>query len=508
MPLAFSFNLPLRLFAFCWAVSFGAPTLAESQPMHHALGDVTTSIGSITFRDCELTSQQRSRTVECAYFTVPENHAAPDSRQLSLLVVRIPARNPRGDASPFLAIAGGPGQAASEAFLYLDRVFSDVTRNRDVYLIDQRGTGGSNPQHCDLDMDETLLVAPAEDQLRASAEECLARFSGNPVYYTTSVAVQDLERVRNALALAPWNLFGVSYGTRVVQQYVRQYPDAVRTATLDSVLPAPVTLGPDIALHSQRALEAFLRRCTEDTACAETFPDLTEGLQQLLAELASDPRTVLYEDVRSGTPTEMTFSHAHLVGLLRLALYSSERLSTLPPMLHQAYANDNFTPLARNAVAIADEVGNTLAMGMHNAIVCSEDVPFYAYDDATAAAIDATYMGDLVLSGLEATCSVWPQGQVDEHFKSPLVTDVPVLVISGALDPITPPAYGDAIMPGLSQGRHLVAAGQGHTASVQGCMPTIVAQFINEASTDNLPIACMDRLDAAPLLNNFNGPTP
>lgn len=469
---------------------------------------VVAAVGELAFRECELDSVERNRIVQCASLAVPEDHDKPDGRSISLRVVRLAARVGATADDPLLALAGGPGQAASEAFLFLDRLFPDVARERDFYLVDQRGTGGSHPQHCDLDDEALMQVEPDAAQIRDAARRCLDQFDGDPGLYTTSVAVRDLEQVRKALGVDRWHLFGVSYGTRVAQHYLRRHPQAIRTAVLDSVVPAGEALGPDIALRSQQALETLLARCAADSACRDAFPDLAAGLTGLLARLGEAPRAVRYENLRTGEKDDMRFTRSHLVGVLRLSLYQSEQLSTLPPMLHQAYAHGNFAALARTAAALTEQMDQTLAVGMHNAVVCTEDVPFFRIDAAQRAALQATYMGDLVVRALEVTCEVWPRGRMDADFRAPVTTDVPTLLLSGESDPITPPAYAEAVLAHLPRARHLVAPGQGHFVSPRGCLPALVAQFIDSDGEVSLSTDCLARLQPAPLFINANGPTP
>lgn len=501
-----------RIACFCGLaiLALTTPHGVQSQSYAAPAGDdgITATVGGVRFRRCELDSFEHSRVVQCARVAVPEDPEDPGGREISLRVVRLAARDAGSAAVPLLAVAGGPGQAASEAFLHLDRMFPEVARDRDFYLVDQRGTGGSNPQHCDLDDEALMQVEPDPRQIRDTTRTCLAQFDGNPALYTTSVAIRDLEQVRKSLGLSQWHLFGVSYGTRVVQHYLRLHPQVARTAVMDSVVPMTEALGPDIALHSQAALDAFLARCEADSACNDAFPDLAGGLARLLARLAAAPEQVRYESIRTGTRNDMRFTHAHLVGVLRLSLYQSEQLSTLPPMLHQAYAADNFTALARTADALAGQMAETLAIGMHNSVVCTEDVPFFALDGKQRDALRATYMGDLVVRALEVTCEVWPRGRLDDNFHTPVTTEVPVLLLSGERDPITPPAYAEAVLAHLPLARHLVAPGQGHFVSPRGCLPAVVAHFIRSDGVGDLSTDCLDRLHPAPLFVDFNGPTP
>lgn len=472
-------------------------------------GPVTSTVGSLQFRECELESEGRSRRVECAVLEVPEDYQALENgRTLEIFIARLTSTSIQPEPDPVLMLAGGPGQAASQAFLFYDRVFSTLARDRDFYLIDQRGTGRSNPQHCDVDAEEALLLEPSPDEVRASARACLEQFDGDPRQYTTSVAIQDFERVRLALGIAQWNLYGVSYGTRVAQHYMRRYPELIRTAVLDSVVYPELNLGPDIPILSQRALDRLLQRCQQDPACHRSFPDLEQGLTELLRALEDAPETVVYEDVRTGHKREMSFSRGHLLGLIRMHLYSSEQVSILPPMLHAAYADNNYAALARAATDIVEQMDRMLTMGMHNSVICTEDVPFYDAENLDRAAMEKTYMGDLVPQALEQTCDVWPEGVRDANFKAPLESQVPTVLFSGEHDPITPPAYAERVLEGLSFARHFVVPGQGHSVSVLGCAPVMIAKFIEETDVANLDGSCLERLSAAPLFIDFNGPSP
>jgi len=463
-------------------------------------------VGTVDFHPCDLDAQGRARRVECATLTVPEDYDAANGPTVELHITRLKAdtANPRPD--PFLAIAGGPGQAASDSFLFLDRVFDDLDDSRTFYLVDQRGTGYSNRQTCDLPDEERLMLEYDAELTRKTARRCLEQFDGDSRQYTTSVAIRDLEQVRQALAVPQWNLMGVSYGTRVVQHYMRQYPESVRTAVLDSVVHPALNLGPHIAIDSQAALDAFFQRCRETPTCVDRYPQLEPQFEGLLDALTENPRSVTYEDMHTGQQVTRELTAAHIIGLVRFSLYHTDQTALLPPLFHEAYTNDNFAPLARRAFELIRQSSQALAIGMHNAIVCTEDVPFYQPDKTDRQHLKTTYMGDRVVKALRDTCSVWPQGVIDPKFKQPLHSDIPTLLFSGEWDPITPPAYAEQAMRHLSKARHFVVPGQGHSVSVLGCAPTVVAQFIQSADPATLDGTCLQRLQATPVFIDFNGP--
>ena len=206
---------------------------------------------------CELTGSQNSGRVsaDCGTLQVAENPDDPDGKQLDLLVPRIPALSPEPAADALTIINGGPGASPVSLYVDLQHAFASVLRERDIVLLDQRGTGRSGALDCP--MLESAVDTYAEDLVMQATRQCLEGLENDPRYFTTSVAVKDLEALRQVLGYQQWNLYGVSYGTRVAQHYVRRYPQSVRTLIIDGVVAPEDFLGPDIALNAQRTLDAL-----------------------------------------------------------------------------------------------------------------------------------------------------------------------------------------------------------------------------------------------------------
>jgi len=507
------FRLCVRLL-FCLPVFANWAAAAEQtspfNPQATQLEAGATRLGELDFYPCELQGQgsHKHRLAQCAWLSVPEDPNQPRGASRQVFVARLAARNAQSLPDPLVAIAGGPGQAASQAFAHLDRMLWSLAGRRDIYLLDARGTGRSDPQDCELDTDQARLFEFDPVKVREQAQSCLKQLERSPQFDTTSVAVRDLEALREALGLGQWNLLGVSYGTRVVQHYMRRYPTAVRAAVLDGVVPPQEALGPDIALHSQEALDGFLTDCAQRKACRLAYPNLEQKLEQLFTDLAAQPRAVEYEDLHNGELKSIQFGASDLAVLVRLALYNTEHLSTLPPMLKAAYQDRNYSALARMSQSLAEQMDQAMAFAMHNSVLCTEDVPFYQVSAARMAAIEDTYLGRDLLEGLQAICEVWPTGYRDEDLNQPLSTDIPSLLLSGERDPITPPDYAEHAAQGLSNSRHLVAKGQGHGVFPIGCMPEVIAQFIETANPRGLNTDCLKPLKAAPVFLNMNGPGP
>ncbi len=474
---------------------------------------VVATVGDVAFRECTVSTETRDRRVQCAWVEVPETRLSGSDESdatLALFVVRLPARRSGNTADdPVVLISGGPGQAASRAWLFADQLYKALSKNRDFYLIDQRGTGDSHPLECPALEDDAKLWVGGYDgaKVKALTRRCLASLAGRVASYTTDNTVKDLEQVREALGLELWNLLGVSYGTRVATHYMREFPGSVRTAVLDSVVPPQKHLGPEIAQLSQRAFDTLLDRCQSAPACAEAMPALGDEVAKLFARLEAAPETVRYEDFASGGFKTMHFTRQHLAMVLRMYLYDTYSTALLPPMLHAAAVEGNFAPLARTAIKQLEGLQH-LAVGLHNSVMCTEDVPAFQLDDELLEANADTYMGDSLIRQLKDICSVWPQGRQIPGFHDPLAVAVPVLLLSGEHDPITPPSYAELAMAELSNARHLVLPGQGHFVSNKGCAPDLIENFIRNASSEGFNPDCLERLAAAPLFLNFNAPAP
>lgn len=467
----------------------------------------TPATTAIVLTPCTLTAAYGlvSQEAECGYLAVAENPADPAGKQIRLHIAIVRARTAEAAPDPVFFIAGGPGQSATDGFLALRGAFAPVLAERDIVLLDQRGTGQSNPLTCPPPPENTPLWPDTATQL-ALLKQCLAELPGDPRYYTTSSAVDDLDRVRAALGYEQINLYGISYGTRVAQQYLREYESHVRSVVLDGVVPAAEVLGASMALDAQRALDLMLARCAANTDCAAAFPDLRAEYLAVLQRL-QQPVPVSLRDPVSGALLDIRFGHDQLAQALRLLSYSTETVALLPLLLHSA-AQGDLAPLAAQAVLTGQELEGALAIGMHNAIVCTEDVPFYQLTAAQRAALADTYMGSLQVDLLQTLCGFWPHGVLAEDFKQPVVSDKPVLLLSGEVDPVTPPANAEQVATTLSNSRQLVAPGQGHGIANRGCVPRVLADFYTTATPDNLETDCVAELAPAPFFVRFTGPNP
>lgn len=462
--------------------------------------DARAAPATLQLRECEFAQLLgSSASARCGRATVPENRDDPSSRTLELRVTVIPSLRLQSEPDPLVLISGGPGQSATALYMSAGAAFAGVRRDRDIVVIDQRGTGESQPLDCPFDNDADLVIE-APEQLRRLGAACLAQLPADPRFYTTSVAVRDLEEIRAALGYEKLNLYGVSYGTRVAQHYLRRYPQRVRSVILDGVVPADLALGPDIAPRAQAALDAIFDRCHADRDCAAAFPDVREQFQTLRRRLEREPVAAQLPDPLSAQWVETKFGNLHLNAAVRLLTYSDETASLLPLLIHQAQSQQRIDALVAQYLMIERTMDLQFAYGMHFAVVCSEDAPRWDTQSVPDDALENTYLGTSFMRGMRAVCDLWPRGVVDGDFNAELGSEVPALILSGSNDPVTPAAYGERALASFAQGRHLVLEGQGHGQLATGCMPRLLANFVRSADARGLDATCLDGVRPAPFM--------
>ncbi|KFL35983.1 alpha/beta fold hydrolase [Arenimonas donghaensis] len=461
-------------------------------------------LGQLEFTPCDLSQPGTGATtrLECATLEVPEDPGKPDGRKLRLKVGLAPARSSEPEADPVLFIAGGPGQSATESYPSIAGGFSRLREKRHVIFVDQRGTGEGHRLACDFP-DEMAEGAASDEQLVTMARDCLAGFDADVAQYTTSVAVTDLEALRQALGAPRLNVYGGSYGTRVAQEYARQYPDGVRSLLLDGVVPPELALGSEHSINLEDSLKAILGRCADEPACSEAFGDPYRTLYALRDQARSQPLTVQVADPRTFEKRELKLDEPAVAIIARLFAYSPETAALLPLLLDQA-AKGRPESLLAQAALVYDSLAGQINHGMQLSVICAEDAARLATREQDADLI----LGNAIVGVTLNQCSVWPRGPVSEGFNEPLRSDVPTLLLSGELDPVTPPRYADQVAASLPRSRHLVGKGQGHILLARGCTPRLAAEFVDALDPEGLEADCLEVLGASPFFLDYNGAAP
>jgi len=462
-----------------------------------------TTSATLTLSECVLTAPGVSvrQTAQCANLPVPEDPDDPSSRMIDLHIAVIPAvsRSPAPD--PLFFLTGGPGQAASESYLLLSTAFERMHQKRDIVLVDQRGTGKSNPLTCPEVSDEE-----AEDMKSVDfARQCMQSIEADLAAYTTANAARDLDAARTALGYTQINLYGLSYGTRLAQTYLQMFPDQVRAIILDGVVPQDQALGLYVARDAQHALDQIFARCQSDPDCNATFPDLSAEFDDLLVRLANQAAQVQLPDPVSGEIITQTLSTSELGSAVRLLSYSPETVALLPLLIHTTAVNQDYTRLAAQYRIVAGQLSETISEPLSFSVLCAEDQPFFDPLEAAEANHD-TYLGDQQTDALNEICAIWPSEPPPEGFKTPVQSDVPVLLLSGEADPVTPPSNADQVSLGLPNSLHLIVPELGHNVIYRGCLPWLAADFIEAASVDGLDATCVEQIAPMPFFLNFSGP--
>jgi len=411
----------------------------------------------------------------CGRVLVPEDPRDPDGPTIALRVLVLPA-TARPAAGALFYLEGGPAVAASDLAESVYGRFAEIGRDRDLVLVDQRGTGGSNALAC-----------------RGGPSSCFARLGDRSRLYTTSVAADDLEAVRRALGYDRIDLYGVSYGATLAQIYADRYPASVRSMVLDGGSLLDVRIYDASARNAERALDADLARCARDTACAKAFPHPRRDLATILVR---PPRRVMIE---TGTVTLRPDDVAWTVNALS---QSVDAAATIPFVVHEA-ARGDYLPLAR---AFATEVGTgpdpRSRLATFWTIICSE--PWAAFDPyATALEGRGSYLDSAAVARarffLQACRSV-PRGRVGEDEATNAVSHAPTLLLAGSNDPLDPPAALRGWWRAFPDGRLLVVPNGAHGAMDDTCVQSVVARFVARGRTAGLNTACVRRIAPPPFV--------
>ena len=470
-----------------------------------ASAEPATEQSGLELEKCVLDMPGTSMTAEaeCGWLTVAENRDEPDGRKIRLHFALARALKPEPDATPIFFFAGGPGQAASELWVQLQGPLKKLQRTHDIVLMDQRGTGAESPLSCELE-DETLDLRIDLGKVAEQARECLQKVEGDPRFYTTTIAMADYEALRLALGYDKINLIGVSYGTRAAQEYLRRYPDRVRTITLDSVAPVELVLGGEHAMNLDQAMAAILDDCRVDEDCNEAFPLVHEQLQQLIKQTRTNPQMLTIDDPLSGEPIELEANMDVLAVALRMLAYSSRTQAQIPFLISDAVSTNNPQRLVSQAMMVLSSMDGMISHWMELSVICSEDYPLMKPRPEDA----RTIIGEVFYKVLIAQCELWPRGEVPADFHQPFKSDVPALLLSGEFDPVTPPRYAELAAKQFSRQLNLVVKGQGHSVAFSQCTHEIVTDFINTAAFEDLDSSCLEKQGRAPFFINLLGPTP
>lgn len=434
--------------------------------------------------------------VKCGTLEIFENRETQQGRKISLNIVVLPAIARIKEPDPVFLFAGGPGQAATDLAREALAILGGLNGKRDLVLIDQRGTGKSNGLHCKFPDDTSPeMNDPAKRDLmsRQAIAACHGRLEmkADLTQYTTTIAMADIDQVREALGYERINLWGGSYGTRAAMEYLRRYEGRVRSVVLDGVAPPSMALPESFSRDAGQALEKMFLACTKQAQCNTQHADLRGNVEDLLASLAKKPARVTVAHPVTGIARDVTVTRDMVLASVFSTLYVPEMAAMLPTALAKAKQGD-YGPLMALSAIFDDSAEEKIAMGMRFSVVCAEDIQRVKRGGPLS--LQPQPFGQLFVDEFAKGCEYWPKGRMAKDFDQPVKSAIPVLIFSGALDPVTPPQYGEEVKKNFSNSLHVVAPTVGHGVSNRGCGPKLIKKFIETASVSQLDAKCLERL--------------
>jgi len=427
----------------------------------------------------------------CGTYRVSEDRGSRDGRTISLNIVVMPATGSEVDPDPVVFLAGGGVVPATRYMGMMNRLFRTLRESRDIVLVDQRGTGKSNPLEC-----PSLRGTPEPatlDSYVAALKACAVemRKAADTRFYTTPDAMDDLDEVRAWLGYDRVNLMGVSYGTWAAQVYLRKYPAKVRSVVLHGPMPLDVSMFLDIARNAQETLDRVLDACAKDSGCNQAFPDVKSQLSPVLRRLARQPQTIAVKPEDGADAVTVRIDDLTFSNLIYAALASNRSAGDIPMFIHSAFEK-RYEPIAQ---LLAQEVNAPppaiplAPKGVFLSLLCAESIPMFTQNDVKGATAD-TFMGDFQLRSQMAQCSVWPAAKMPKAFWTAVKSDHPALILAGALDHTTPPRYAQHLVSSFSRGRFIELPQRGHM-DADLCVAGLITSFIRSASPVDMDAACL-----------------
>lgn len=461
-------------------------------------GDTVTK-GSVHLEPCQIGVKKENAL--CAYYQVFEDRQTRKGRKIGLKLVILPATGTHPVADPIFFLAGGPGQSIIDvAPAAYANLISELRSQRDLVLLDQRGTGGSNALWGSFYPEKDDMRTYFNDQfsaetLRKSRAE-LEKIA-DLTLYTSSVAADDLDEVRAALGYKQINLYGGSYGTTLALVYLRRHPRSVRSMVLTGIAPPSYRNPLFLAQSVDHSLNRVFEDCSADKPCTEAFPHLRGEFEEILAALDKQAAGAEVANPVNNKMQSVSINRSRFLDQLRLLLYEQQLSQFVPLAIHFAHGGD-WSPFVRLSFLAGKNLAVQIPRGLYFSVVCSEDVPFITEEDIRKETA-GTFIGDSKVREFIAACKEWPKARVAPAFIGPVKSGVPVLLFSGDLDPVTPPKFGEEVVRNLPNGKHVIFRNAAHTTG-SDCADKLTSEFIAAGSPAGLDSSCADEVKRPPFV--------
>jgi pimeloyl-ACP methyl ester carboxylesterase len=439
--------------------------------------------GSLVLASCRFADL--TRAARCGSLSVPENPDKPHGHRLSISVAVIPATHVPALADPIVVLQGGPGEDTIGSAEFYAQRFAPLLDDRDLLLIDQRGTGKSGALPCLLYSGVDPAAVLRDFFPVAAVKRCAQRLGARAdlTQYTFDRFADDLEQVRRQLGYGALNLYAGSYGTRAAQVYMRSFPASVRSAYLGSAVPLDAANPLPFAKTAETAIELLFASCSADAACHAAYPKLREEFHDIMLKLDSGTVRVAIP----GRAQQATLYRGRVAEWLRSKLYRPKSATMLPWMIHRAHAGD-WDALVKELLADARDTDPAFSFGLFLSITCSEDVAFIREQDI-ARETQGTFLGDYRVKQQQAACDQWPRTTLPKDYRAAVSSAVPTLFVSGEADGGTPLWYAEHVAAGFSNRLQVVVKGQGHT-EWSDCLARLYQQFVRGGAVSGLNPAC------------------
>ncbi len=443
-----------------------------------------------------------SEKSKCATVKMPLDHRGAVSGDIDVFVAVVPALSSQILDDPLVIFSGGPGQANSEMGALVRMAFKSIREHREIILIDQRGTGKSTPLRC-AEEDESVY-SPSKHSM--AVQSCRDDFDFAVEYFTMENVIADTHSILERLGYNKVNLWGVSWGTRTAVHYLRRYPAHVRSVIVDGVLPPDIGIFETAPKSATRALNKLFEACKLDEVCTKAYGDIEGIIDELVGKASKGTLRYVGANPVTGEQMSQAISLMTLVQNIRGILYTPQKATMLPMALFKLNRGDG-----RAFMALTSEgamMSKSLYLGSTLSLLCGEEVSRITAEDAKKIG-SGQLTQDTYYQYWRAACKGWSSLSGDDDIHTPLVSDVPMMILSGELDPITPPSMGDHLAKSFKNSRHLVVRGVGHNVSYQGCIPKILGKFLKELDTNAIEVECLDKMKrpafSAPLVSMKTG---
>ncbi|WDI32271.1 alpha/beta hydrolase [Hyphococcus flavus] len=484
-----------NFFSNPWGVAVGAVMLAASVTAcahQEVYVDEKSAVVGFDIAPCEPAFD--GYEADCGALNVYENRKTKTGRIIPIKFVRVRARNGNETDDAVFVLTGGPGEGATPNASVRMQI-EPTMATRDLVIVDQRGTGGSNPLDClkyDLagrpEAFKEMFERPFFDP--ENYKKCKDRLSekADLTQYTTSIIADDINDLREALGYKKMTLSGGSYGTTLGLEIIRRHENHVRAAVFKGVVPPSVFQTETLAADADMALEGVIAACENDASCNEAFPSFRQDMAEVLDDVAKEPVKVTLPHSLTQEPTQVRVKYGELATAIRYVLYSAQVSAGLPLAVSEAKAGD-YTKLTQFLPTLLYQLSEIGTEGMWASVRCAEEFP-YIDVSRTRALSENTMLGTARLDSGLAICSFWPRGERAENFADPVRADTPVLMLTGEYDAASPPWMGEEAVRHLPNARLVVVPNSSHWDLGNPCVNQMVIEFVDTADVNAIDASC------------------